>query len=61
MSRMTKNQLDRLAAKMHRMAYELESDAARVRTSDHPSYADAVRGISSRLGSLARDIEAEIT
>lgn len=58
---MTKKQMDRLAAKLHRLAYELETDAARLRSSDHPSYADSVRDISRKLGNLARNIEAEIT
>lgn len=58
---MTKKQLDRLAAKYHRLAYEMEADAARVLRSDHPSYADSVRDISRKLGSLARSIEAEMT
>jgi len=53
--------MDRLAAKLHRLAYELETDAARLRSSDHPSYADSVRDISRKLGNLARNIEAEIT
>lgn len=61
MPRMTKSQLDRLAAKYHRLAYEFEHDTKRVLTSDHPSYAETVRSISRQLGALARQLEAEIT
>lgn len=57
---MTKRQLDRLAEKLHRLAYELEHDARRLRNS-RPSYADSVKSLSSRLGNLARDMAAEIT
>jgi hypothetical protein len=58
---MTKRQLDRLAEKYHRLAYEFEHDAHRVRTSWHPSYAETIKSISRQLGDLARTIEAEIT
>lgn len=57
----TKRQMDRLAEKYHRLAYALEHDAARVRDSWHPSYADTIKSISRRLGDLARAMEAEIT
>jgi hypothetical protein len=57
---MTKRQLDRLAEKLHRLAYELEHDAIRLRNS-RPSYADSVKSLSGRLGNLARDMAAEIT
>jgi len=57
---MTKAGADRFAEKLQRLAYELEYDASRLREWK-PSYADAVRSISSRIGDLARNIKAEIT
>lgn len=62
MPQMTKRQFDRLAEKLIRLAYELEHDASRVRANScKPSYADAIKNISSRLGDLGRDMIAEIT
>ena len=58
---MTKSQLDRLAAKYHRLAYELERDRDRVKTSWHPSYADTIHVLAVELAKLAQAIEAEIT
>jgi hypothetical protein len=53
---MTADQYRRLMEKLHRLAYELEHDAARLRCAC-PAYArkaDAVRAISSQLGKIAR-------
>jgi hypothetical protein len=62
MANMSKYQFDRLAEKLIRMAYELEHDASRVRAdSCKPSYAEAIKNISSRLGDLGRSMIAEIT
>jgi hypothetical protein len=58
---MTKSQMDRLAQKYHRLAYELQRDRDRVRTSWHPSYGDTIHVISVELAKLAQAIEAEIT
>lgn len=57
---MTKKQLDRLAAKLHRLAYDLEHDASRLRAM-RPSYAESVKSLSSQAGRIARSMEAEIT
>jgi hypothetical protein len=58
---MTKAQMDRLAEKYHRLVYELERDADRVKTSSHPSYAATIHVLAVELAKLARAIEAEIT
>jgi len=50
-----------IESKLHRLAYELEHDAARI-SADHPdqSYlANSVSEISSRLGKLARSIAGD--
>ncbi len=59
---MTKSQMDRLAQKYHRLAYELSGDELRVRhNSSHPSYADTIKVLAVELAKLAQAIEAEIT
>jgi hypothetical protein len=45
-----------IASKLHRLAYELEHDAARVRTK-REDVADALKQISKRCGALARSME----
>jgi hypothetical protein len=53
---MTAKERNRLMNKLHRLAYELEHDAARLRASC-PAYAadgDALKAIASSLGSLVR-------
>lgn len=64
MSRVRKTKLTgerSIASKLHRLAYELEHDAKRIKA-DHGSemegIADAIRSISSHLGNLARRMEA---
>jgi hypothetical protein len=58
---MTKHQMDRLAEKYHRLAYQLSRDADRVKDSWHPSYGITIRVLSVELAKLAQAIEAEIT
>lgn len=50
-----------IASKLHRLAYELEADASRVRA-DYPGErytSDSILAISSSLGKLARRMEQE--
>ncbi len=50
-----------IQSKLHRLAYELENDASRIRA-DHgqgqAGLAEAIKAISSTLGSLARSMES---
>ena len=50
---MTKHQVERLKNKLIRLAYELEYDAARVRSSDD-RLANALKDLSSALGRVGR-------
>jgi hypothetical protein len=52
---MQRRQYERLAEKLHRLAYELEHDARRL-SDDYQQDSAALRAISSRLGSLARSM-----
>jgi len=48
-----------IASKLHRLAYELEYDAKRIRDDHNKDYlADSIRELSSRCGKLARAMEA---
>ena len=50
---MTKHQVERLKNKIRRLAYELEYDAARVRSSDD-RLANTLEELSSVLGRVGR-------
>jgi hypothetical protein len=50
---------DRLAEKLHRLAYDLEHDAARSRDFMPQNMAESVRSISSSLGTLARRMKRD--
>ena len=50
---MTKHQVERLKNKIRRLAYELEYDAARVRSSDD-RLANSLKDMSSALGKIGR-------
>lgn len=48
-----------LESKLHRLAWELEDDAGRVRAShgdEYESLANALKALSSQLGKLARGL-----
>ena len=56
---LTANEYRRLIEKLHRLAYELDYDAGRLRASC-PAYAgraDSVKDIARRLGNFARHEE----
>ena len=44
----------RLTQKLHKLAYELEWDAARLRKAGWEYEADGIKDIASRLGKIAR-------
>lgn len=48
-----------IESKLHRLAYELESDASRVRADypDQQHLANSIKEISSRLGKVARRMQ----
>lgn len=50
----------RKAEKLHRLAYELEADAASVRDGCGDRYASAIDSIASRLGDLARGMKEDL-
>jgi hypothetical protein len=52
---MTPVQRFRLSEKLRRLAYELEHDAARLR-STHPGNANGLKEISSKLGAIGRSL-----
>lgn len=50
-----------IESKLHRLAYELEADAARIRAdhgASHAALVEGIRAVSSQLGRMARSIEA---
>lgn len=61
MSRLKLTGVRSVESKMHRLAYELEADAARIRA-DYPaqdSLANEIAAIASRLGRVSRSLGRE--
>lgn len=56
MTRKERNHM-RTAEKYHRLAYELEADAVRLRADGYERAADSVKSLASRFGNLARDMD----
>lgn len=47
----------RTAEKYHRLAYELEADAARLRADGYERAADWAKSLASKFGDLARQMD----